>query len=177
MEMDETRNKTNESRKQINAFLGVVTAEVEQQYLAYTGKISVAAAIFLLMSVAQDFFGDKGSVMYWVLGCTMLAGVILVFWFSIKSMKFYRYTNRLGFWSLKFQDEYADYVSAFSLRATCHIMMNGGFLLAILGDSQWFLECLTPIGLTGAIFVLLGGAMLTHGVLILWKLREDDADE
>ncbi len=52
-----TRNKTNESRKQINAFLGVVTAEVEQQYLAYTGKISVAAAIFLLMSVAQDFFG------------------------------------------------------------------------------------------------------------------------
>ncbi|MDY6925754.1 MAG: hypothetical protein SWN10_01505 [Pseudomonadota bacterium] len=177
MEINETRSKINETRKKINARLGVVTPEIEQQYLAYTGKISVAAAVLLLMSVAQEFLGDKGSVMYWVLGCTMLSGVILVLLLSIKSIKFYRYTNRLGFWSLKFQDEYADYVSASSLRITCHIMMFGGFQLAILGDSQWFLEFLMPVGLTDALLALLGVAMLTHGVLILWKLREEDAGE
>lgn len=177
MEMNETRNKIKETRKKINARLGVVTPEIEQQYLAYTGKISVAAAILLLMSVAQEFFGDKGSMMSWVWGCTMLSGFILVLLLSIKSMKFSRYSNRLGFWSLKFQDEYVDYVSAFSLRITCHIMMFGGFLLALLGDAQWFLEFLLPVGLTDALFALLGVAMLTHGVLILWKLREEDGDE
>ena len=177
MEMNETRNKINEIRKKINARLGVVTPEIEQQYLAHTGKISVAAALLLLLSVAQEFFTDKGSVMYWVHGCTMLTGIILMLLLSIKSTKFYKFNNRLGFWSLKFQDEYVDYVSAFSLRVTCHIMMSGGFLLAILGDDQWFLELLMPVGLTDALLALLGVAMLSHGVLILWKLREEDADE
>tara|TARA_Y100000780_G_C13337747_1_gene283986 strand:+ start:317 stop:493 length:177 start_codon:yes stop_codon:yes gene_type:complete len=37
MEMNETRNKINEIRKKINARLGVVTPEIEQQYLAHTG--------------------------------------------------------------------------------------------------------------------------------------------
>ncbi len=70
-----------------------------------------------------------------------------------------------------------DYVSSFSLRATCHIMVVGGIFLAYSGDSKWFIEFIAPFGLTDMLQVLLGLAAATHGVLILWKLREEGLDE
>jgi len=92
-------------------------------------------------------------------------------------MKFARKISNLGYWTLKFNDEYVDYVSSLSLRATCHIMVIGGIFLAYSGDSKWFVELTAPFGLTDILQVLLGFAAAMHGGLILWKLREEELDE
>jgi len=154
-----------------------VTPETEQQYLAITGKISVALALFLLVQVFLTFISETDSVIYWLLDLFAFVSFIYCIVLALKSMKFLRKISSLGYWALKFNDEYVDYVSSFSLRATCHIMVIGGIFLAYSGDNKWFLELIAPFGPTEALQVLLGLAAATHGVLILWKLREEELDE
>lgn len=154
-----------------------VTPDAEQRYLANTGKTSVAVAVFLMATALSAMNIAKGSATYWVIGTITLVSVLTALALSIKSMEFSKYTGRLAFWTLKFNDEYVDHVSAFSLRATCHVMMIGGLLLAFFGDEHWFVGLIAPLSLAGILQILVSVAMLTHGLLILIKLREEDADE
>jgi hypothetical protein len=94
-----------------------------------------------------------------------------------KSMKFAKHISNLGYWTLKFNDEYVDYVSSLSLRATCHIMVIGGAFLAYSGDSKWFVELIAPFNPTDALQILLCLAAATHGALILWKLGKEELYE
>ncbi|KPH64184.1 hypothetical protein AMS58_02745 [Pseudoalteromonas porphyrae] len=154
-----------------------VPPETEQQYLAITGRISIVLALFLLAQVFLTVISEKNSVIYWLLDVIVFVSIIYCIVLVLKSMKFAKNISSLGYWALKFNDEYVDYVSSFSLRATCNIMVVGGIFLAYSGDSKWFIEFIAPFGLTDMLQVLLGLAAATHGVLILWKLREEGLDE
>ncbi|MEM5550453.1 hypothetical protein WNY63_06900 [Pseudoalteromonas neustonica] len=154
-----------------------VPPETEQKYLAITGRISIVLALFLLAQVFLTVISEKNSVIYWLLDVIVFVSIIYCIVLVLKSMKFAKNISSLGYWALKFNDEYVDYVSSFSLRATCHIMVVGGIFLAYSGDSKWFIEFIAPFGLTDMLQVLLGLAAATHGVLILWKLREEGLDE
>ena len=148
----------------------LVPPETEQEYLTITGKVSLALALFVLFHVALAVIGNTDSVIYWALEVASLA-------LGIKSTKFAKNISRLGFWTLTFDDEYVDYVSSFSLRITCHILIFGTLILAFWGDSRWFVEVIAPFEITNALQVLLGVAAAAHGTSILWKLREEELDE
>ncbi|GGF61133.1 hypothetical protein [Alteromonas lipolytica] len=154
----------------------LITPETEQQYLTYTGKISVVFAVFLL-ATALSSLDTEETVVSWGLGLITLISAVSAFVISLKSMKFSKHTTRLGFWTLKFNDEYVDYVSALSLRTTCHVMLFGGLVLAYFGDDKWFIQLIAPLSLSSMIQILLSIALLTHGLLIMTKMREDEADE
>ena len=155
----------------------LVAPETEQEYLTITGKISLALAFFVLVKAALAMFNDTDSAIYWSLGLVSLASVVYCVALGIKSMKFAKNISHLGFWTLTFDDEYVDYVSSFSLRVTCHILIFGTMILAFWGDSRWFIELITPYQISNALQVLLGVAAAAHGISILWKLREEDLDE
>lgn len=154
-----------------------VPPETEQQYLAITGKISIVLAFFLLAEVSLAIVSGTDSVIYQLLDLIVFVSFLYCIVLAVKSMKFARKISNLGYWTLKFNDEYVDYVSSLSLRATCHIMVIGGIFLAYSGDSKWFVELTAPFGLTDILQVLLGFAAAMHGGLILWKLREEELDE
>ncbi|WP_334019035.1 hypothetical protein [Alteromonas sp. S015] len=155
----------------------LVPPETEQEYLTITGKISLALAFFILVKAALAMINDTDSAIYWSLGLASLASVVYCVVLGIKSMKFAKNISHLGFWTLTFDDEYVDYVSSFSLRVTCHILILGTMILAVWGDSRWFVELIAPYRITNALQVLLGVAAAAHGTSILWKLREEDLDE
>ena len=148
--------------------------ETEHEYLTITGKISVVLAVFLFAQLCSEIVTGTDSVVNWILDLTLFASFIYCIVLSVKSMKFAKHITRMGFWTLKFNDEYVDHVSSSSLRATCHIMVVGAIFLAYSGDSKWFVELIAPFGLTKAIQMLLGLAVATHGTLILWSLREEE---
>ncbi|MBH0011371.1 MULTISPECIES: hypothetical protein [unclassified Pseudoalteromonas] len=154
-----------------------VLPEQEQQYLTITGKTSITLAFFLLAELLSTVMNETNSVIYWLVDLIVFASFIYFLVLGTKSIKFAKHISNLGFWTYKFNDEYVDYVSSFSLRATCHIMVMGGAFLAYCGDSKWFVELITPLGLTDALQVLLCLAAATHGALILWKLRKEELYE
>ncbi|WP_032094246.1 MULTISPECIES: hypothetical protein [unclassified Alteromonas] len=151
-----------------------VLPETEHQYLSITGKISVVLAVFLFAQLCSETVTGTDSIVNWILDLTLFVSVIYCIVLSVKSMKFAKHITRMGFWTLKFNDEYVDHVSSASLRATCHIMVIGAIFLAYSGDNKWFVELIAPFGLTDAIQTLLGLAAATHGALILWSLREEE---
>ena len=151
-----------------------VLPETEHQYLTITGKISVVLAVFLLAQLCSEIVTGTNSVVNWILDLTLFVSIIFCIVLSVKSMKFAKHITRMGYWTLKFTDEYVDHVSSSSLRATCHIMVVGAIFLAYSGDSRWFVELIAPFGITDAIQMLLGFAVATHGTLILWNLREEE---
>ena len=155
----------------------LVPPETEQEYLTLTGKISLALAFFVLVRAALSMTNDTDSAIYFSLGLASLVSVIYCVVLGVKSMKFAKNISHLGFWTLTFDDEYVDYVSSFSLRVTCHVLIFGTIMLAICGDSRWFVELIAPYQITNALQVLLGVAAAAHGTSILWKLREEDLDE
>ncbi len=155
----------------------LVPPETEQEYLTITGKVSLALAFFVLVKAALATINDTDSVIYWLLELASLASAVYCVVLGIKSMKFAQNISRLGFWTLTFDDEYVDYVSSFSLRITCHILIFGTMILAFWGDSKWFADLMAPFGVTHALQVLLGVAAAAHGTSILWKLREEELDE
>ena len=151
-----------------------VLPETEHEYLSITGKISVVLAVFLFAQLWSEIVTGTDSVVNWILDLTLFASVIYCIVLSVKSMKFAKHITRMGYWTLKFNDEYVDHVSSASLRATCHIMVIGAIFLAYSGDNKWFVELIAPFGITDAIQMLLGLATATHGALILWNLREEE---
>lgn len=155
----------------------LVPPETEQEYLTITGKVSLALAFFVLVKAALAMINNTDSVIYWALEVASLASAIYCVALGIKSTKFAKNISRLGFWTLTFDDEYVDYVSSFSLRITCHILIFGTLILAFWGDSRWFVEVIAPFEITNALQVLLGVAAAAHGTSILWKLREEELDE
>ena len=154
-----------------------VLPETEHEYLTITGKISVVLAVFLFAQLWSEIVTGTDSVVNWILDLTLFASVIYCIVLSVKSMKFAKHITRMGYWTLKFNDEYVDHVSSASLRATCHIMVVGAIFLAYSGDNRWFVELIAPFGLRDAIQMLLGLAVATHGALILWNLREEEHRE
>lgn len=155
----------------------LVTPETEQEYLTITGKVSICLALIVLSKAALAVVNDTGSVVNLLLDLIAAASAIYCVVLSVKTMKFTKNISRLGYWTLKFNDEYVDYVSSFSLRITCHIMLFGALVLAFWGDSRWFVDLIAPFEITNALQVLLGVAAAAHGTSILWKLREEDLDE
>jgi hypothetical protein len=154
-----------------------VLPEKEQQYLTVTGKISITLAFFLLAQLLSTVISETGSVINWLLDLTLFVSFIYCIVLAAKSMKFAKHISNLGYWTLKFNDEYVDYVSSLSLRATCHIMVIGGAFLAYSGDSKWFVELIAPFNPTDALQVLLCLAASTHGTLILWQLGKEELYE
>lgn len=154
-----------------------VLPEKEQQYLTVTGKISITLAFFLLAQLLSTVISETGSVINWLLDLTLFVSFIYCIVLAAKSMKFAKHISNLGYWTLKFNDEYVDYVSSFSLRATCHIMVIGGIFLTYSGDSNWFIGLIAPLKLTDVLQILLCLAAATHGALILWKLRKEELYE
>ncbi|WP_269520164.1 hypothetical protein [Alteromonas sp. BMJM2] len=154
-----------------------VLPETEHQYLTITGKISVVLAVFLFGQLCSEIVTGTDLVVNLILDLTIFVSVIYCIVLSVKSMKFAKHITRMGYWTLKFNDEYVDHVSSASLRATCHIMVVGAIFLAYSGDNRWFVELIAPFGLRDAIQMLLGLAVATHGALILWNLREEEHRE
>ncbi|WP_338364967.1 hypothetical protein [uncultured Pseudoalteromonas sp.] len=154
-----------------------VLPEQEQQYLTVTGKVSITLAFFLLAQLLSTEMSETDSLINWLLDLTLFVSFIYCIVLGTKSMKFAKHISNLGYWTLKFNDEYVDYVSSLSLRATCHIMVIGGAFLAYSGDSKWFVELIAPFNTTDALQVLLCLAAVTHGALILWKLRKEELYE
>ena len=155
----------------------LVLPEQEQQYLTVTGKVSITLAFFLLAELLSTVISETGSLINWLLDLTLFVSFIYCIVLGTKSMKFAKHISNLGYWTLKFNDEYVDYVSSLSLRATCHIMVIGGAFLAYSGDSKWFVELIAPFNPTDALQVLLCLAAATHGALILWKLGKEELYE
>ncbi|GAA75841.1 MULTISPECIES: hypothetical protein [unclassified Pseudoalteromonas] len=154
-----------------------VLPEQEQQYLTITGKASIALAFFLLAELLSTVISKTDSVIYLLVDLTLFASFIYFLVLGTKSMKFAKHISKLGFWTYKFNDEYVDYVSSLSLRATCHIMVIGGAFLAYSGDSKWFVELIAPFNPTDALQILLCLAAATHGALIFWKLGKEELYE
>ena len=160
-----------------NASPTEVTAAMEEDYLLLIGQSSIAAAFALFFMAFTNAGIGQDTNWLWVLGGGTLAALTAVITISIKSLKYARNLKRPGFWTLKFNDEYVDYVSGASLRATCHIVVCGGIIIGLFGGDAWFETLISPLPLNAVVQLLISVALLVHGTMIVTKLREEDLDE
>lgn len=152
-------------------------AEQEQYYLNLTGKISLALAGFWLAWLIEELGYFSSGVAHWIFNGVMLVCIIALVAYSSKSWKFNKKQTRRAFWTLKFNDEYTDYISALSIRVTYFVSIAGLIILAIWADSNWFIEATSPLSLHNFVQILLCLSFAAHGGTIVWKLWEGSDDE
>lgn len=154
-----------------------VTAAMEEDYLSLIGQSSIAVAFILFFTALSNANIGQGTAWEWVLGGGTLVALTAVITLCIRSFKYTRNLNRVGFWTLKFNDEYVDFVSGTSLRITCHIMMYGGIIIGFFGSDMWFQALVSPLPLNTVVQLLVSVAFSVHGGIIVAKLREEDLNE
>ena len=154
-----------------------ITATMEQDYLSLIGQSSIAVAFILFFTALSNAEIGRDTSLEWVLGGGILIAFTAVITLGIKSLKFTKNLNRIGFWTLKFNDEYVDFVSGTSLRITCHIMLYGSVLIGFFGSDVWFKTLISPLPLNTVVQLLVSVAFLVHGAIIVTKLREENLDE
>lgn len=152
-------------------------AEQEQDYLNISGKVSLAFAGFWLAWLIEDLGYFTAGAAHWVFNGFVLVCVIALVVYTSKGWKYNKKGTRRAFWTMKFHDEYTDYISTLSIRVTYFVSTAGLMILTIWADSRWFIEATSPLSLHNFVQILLCLCFAAHGGTIVWKLWEGGDDE